>query len=861
HESHLEAIDAYTGTGVSLNAVAGRLAYLLDLRGPCLVVDTACSSSLVALHLACQSLRAGECRQALVGGVNVLLTPMSLVPSSKMGMLAADGRCKTFDARADGVGISEGCGVVVLKRLSDALAAGDPIVGVIRGSATNQDGRSNGLTAPNGVAQQLVLRQALEAAGLRPDDVGYVETHGTGTALGDPIELEAIREVYGARPPGRACVLGGVKANLGHTGAAAGMAGLIKVLLALEHGEIPAQPDLGELNPNIDLRGTPFVIPRQARPWQREAQPRRAGLSSFGWSGTNVHVIVEEAPEGAPVERAAPDVLVLPVSARTPQALADQVRRYHDHLAGPPPDGGAIADVCYSAAVHRSHFEHRCAFWGQTRADLLGGLEAFLAGDHRSGNPFGAGEPGGRKPVVFAFSGQGTQWPGMARQLFEREPVFRESVEACDVLFRDLAGWSLAAELAAPEAAARLDRTEIVQPLLFAIQVGLSRLWQSYGVRPDAVVGHSSGEVAAACVAGALDLEQAIGVVYHRSRLMQSLAGRGRMLAAELPVADARQRIAGWPLSIAAVNGPRSVVLSGPEPLLAEYAGQLRADRIAHRWLEGHYAFHSEQIDTILPELQRALVDLRPKPPTLALYSTVFGRRAESEPLDARYWARNARDPVRFADAVAGIAGDAPGASGTPGAPAVWVEIGPQPVLARALAHCLQGTDAPQVILPSLRRGRPDRQTLLRSLGQLYASGHPITWQGVHTSGGSFVSLPTYPWQHESFWPEFGPAPAPLPGRRLRSAGREVVFESIAGAREYPFLRDHRYFGRMVVPAAYHLALAIAAGQALRAGPCAVEDAVFATPLLLPDEGARDVQIVLRELADESRSFEIFSAP
>ena len=532
-------IDAHTGTGTAQSIVANRLSYLLNLQGPSLTIDTACSSSLVAVHLACQSLRHDECTLAMAGGVSLILSPEMTISLSKWGFMAPDGRCKTFDARADGFVRGEGCGVIVLKRLSDALADGDRILALIRGSAVNQDGRSTVLTAPNGLAQQAVIRQALDNAKLSPSQITYIEAHGTGTSLGDPIEVEALTEVYGQNRSDAAQVaLASVKTNIGHLEAAAGMAGLIKVILCLQHEAIPPHLHFTQLNPHISLTNTPFFIPTEMCAWPSTAQRRCAGISSFGFGGTNAHVILEEAPAVPPTEPAEPlsgRAYLLPISARHPDAVRALAHTYAEFLVN---DARAdVSDVCYTASLRRTHDDYRLAVVGHSREELAERLTGDLPpAQHIAPRP----------RLAFVFTGQGAQWWAMGRELLDQEPVFRDTIERCSELFKAYASWSLWTELTRPEADSRLDQTEIAQPAIFALQVALAALWRSWGITPDVVVGHSVGEIAAAHIAGVLNLEDAVRVVFHRGRLMQRATGLGKMAAIELPAVEAEQAIAAY---------------------------------------------------------------------------------------------------------------------------------------------------------------------------------------------------------------------------------------------------------------------------------------------------------------------------
>src|SRR5579872_5522125 len=591
----LERIDAYAGTGNALSIAANRISYVFDFRGPSIALDTACSSSLVAVHQACCSLRSGESTLALAGGVNLILSPAITINFSKAGAMAPDGRCKTFDSRANGYVRSEGAGIVILKPLTQALADRDPIYAVIRGSAVNQDGRSNGLMAPNPRAQEAVLREAYRRAAVSPGDVQYVEAHGTGTLLGDPIEAKALGAVLALnRSPRRPCLLGSVKTNLGHLEAAAGIAGLIKVALALHHREIPPSLNFEQPNPHIPFDQLGLRVQTTLEPWPAEpAAPALAGVSSFGFGGTNAHVVLQEARltdfSGTPsagyangdhpseIRNTNPTYL-LPLSARSPEALRSLARDYQDLLTSAE-STSALHDICYSASARRSHHEHRLAVTGNSTAQLAEGLEAFLRGEVRPGWSSGHRLSDRRRKLVFVFPGQGSQWFGMGRTLLKQEAVFREAVERCDRAMRPHGNWSLLAELTASDPAhSRLNEVDVLQPALFAIQVALAALWRFWGIEPDAVVGHSMGEIAAAYVAGALTLEDAAQVICSRSRIVRSTIGHGAMAAVELSMADARRALIGYEdrVSIAVSNGPTSTVLSGDLAALEAIVSRLQ---------------------------------------------------------------------------------------------------------------------------------------------------------------------------------------------------------------------------------------------------------------------------------------------
>ncbi len=679
-------IDTYTSTGTAHSIIPNRLSYLFDLQGPSLALDTACSSSLVAVHLGCQSLRSKESNLVIAGGVNLILSPEMTIAFSKLGMMASDGRCKVFDSRADGFVRGEGCGVVVLKRLADARADDDPILAVVRGTAVNQDGRTNGLTAPNGLSQQAVVRQALENGGVDPREIDYVEAHGTGTALGDPIEVEALAAVLGGRSQDRYCALGSVKTNIGHLEAAAGIAGLIKVVLAMQNETIPPHLHFSALNDHIALENTPFKIFRAGTPWQRNAGRKRyAGVSSFGFGGTNAHIVVEESPRPADETRrendASDPARLLPISARSPAALRSLAGAYEKFLAAEEPGAASLRDICYTADARRTHHDYRIFLAGRSPAEMARHLHRLL---HEDVHPAfsSSWKPDDReRGLAFVFSGQGPQWFGMGRELLAEEPIFRAAFEECDALLRRHASWSLLQELAADESQSRLDQTEIAQPAVFALQVALAALWRSWGIVPDAVLGHSVGEVAAAHFSGALSLDDAVAVIYHRGHLMERGRGKGQMAAVEISSEEALEILQNFSgqLAIAAVNGPTSTVLSGDSAALADALELLEKRRVVIHRLPVNYAFHSPQMEPCRAELVHVLKGLKARPTSIPMISTVTAEAVADGALDAAYWGRNLRELVRFADAVNTLL-----AQGI----TAFLEIGPHPVLAATIAQC-----------------------------------------------------------------------------------------------------------------------------------------------------------------------------
>ncbi|HEX8967755.1 MAG TPA: beta-ketoacyl synthase N-terminal-like domain-containing protein, partial [Chloroflexota bacterium] len=833
--STLDLSDPYAGTGNALSIAANRLSYVFGFHGPSLAVDTACSSSLVALHLACRSLRDGECGLAIVGGVNLLLNPAITVNFSRAGFMARDGRCKAFDARGDGYVRSEGAGVVVLKPLEQAVADGDRIYAVVRGSAVNQDGRTNGLTAPSRQAQEAVLRAAYAAAGVSPAEVQYVEAHGTGTALGDPIEASALGAVLGVdRPSDAPCAIGSAKTNVGHLEAAAGVTGLMKVALALANEQLPPSLHFETPNPHIPFNSLGLRVQTSLDAWPASADRRRiAGVSSFGFGGTNAHVVLEGAPVAAAAPRvssvAAASAYVLPLSARSESALSATLERWATFLHRAPA-GTSIAALCTAAARRRAHHEHRAAVVGATFDELREALSGVEVGQAR-GNP----------RVAFVFGGQASQYPGMAQALLGEEPIFRDHIEQCDALMAPHLGWSVVELLSMTDRthqAERLERTEVAQPTLFAIQVGLAALWQHWGITPGAVVGHSLGEIAAAHVAGVLDLPSAIQLVCARGTLLQRAHGWGRMLAVGLS-ADETNTVAlrfGGPerVSVAATNGPRASVLAGDEATLRAIAEQVRSRGILARDLGGAYAFHRPELEPLARELEQALADLRPAPARLGLISTLTGERIAGEALDAAYWARQVTQPVQFLAAAEVLRDEGYTAC---------VEIGPQPALGEGLR---QTSD--WLVLNSLRRTRSDRRELLGTLGQLYRHGCEVAWSALYPED-AHVDLPTYPWQRKRFWlnppaptsvASSAPSVHPLLGHQVSSPLlTDQLFESRIDLASLAYLADHQVAGMPVLPAAAYLELALAATRG--AGLVEVRDLSLSAPMLL--DNPRTVQV------------------
>ncbi|MGW2488158.1 SDR family NAD(P)-dependent oxidoreductase [Streptomyces sp. NPDC001606] len=843
-------VEGHLVTGVVSSVLSGRVSYTLGLEGPAISVDTACSTSLVTLHLAVRSLRDGESSLALSGGVTVLAGPGPLVEFSRQRVLAADGRCKAFSAAADGMGMAEGVGVLVLERLSDAQANGHPVLAVIRGSAVNQDGASNGLTAPNGPSQQRVIRAALSAAGLSPADVDLIEAHGTGTALGDPIEAQALLATYGADRD-RPLWLGSVKSNIGHTLAAAGVAGVIKSVLALRHETVPRTLHADTPSPHIDWSSGTLSPATEPVPWPRAERPRRAAVSAFGISGTNAHVILEEAPDPEPV--AEPPAVAGPVpvvvSGRSAEALRDQAARLREFVAGD--SGVSVAGVARAAGVSRAALEHRGAVVAGDREELLAGLAALAEG--RPGVVSGVADRGGL--TGFLFSGQGSQWSGMGRELAERYPVFAD-------VFGDVCG-RLEAVLGRPvrdvvlDGGERLDQTLFAQCGLFAFEVALFRLLESFGVVPDFVVGHSVGEVAAAHVAGVLSLDDAVVLVCARAGLMQELPQGGAMLAVNAPEDEVVGILSGE-VGIAAVNGVRSVVVSGAVAAVEAVAGRAGERGWRHTRLRVSHAFHSPLVEPVLERFRAAIAGVEFAAPRIAFVSTVDVGAA---PVDADYWVRNVRDTVRFADAVAHL--HAQGVTR-------FVEVGPDTALTAAGPDCVP-EDSTAVFVPLLRREQPEVRALAAGLARFHVHGGTVDWAS-YLPPAQPVDLPTYAFQHRRYWLESAvpadpaalgaqPAGHPLLGALVALPGPiDTVLTGRLSLRTQPWLADHQVTGTPLLPGTAFVELARHAAELL--GDARIDELTLEVPLALPADGAVALRVGIGEPDDTGRrGIEVHSRP
>ena len=886
--SSLGSIDVFSGNGAAFSVAAGRISYWLGLTGPSLCVDTACSSSLVALHLACQSLRQRECSLALAGGVNILLSPGLGITFCKARMIAPDGRCKTFDAAANGFVRGEGCGMLVLKRLSDALAAGDRILSLVRGSAVNHDGASGGLTVPSGPSQQAVIRRAL--TGIPPEQVGYVEAHGTGTSLGDPIEVGALGTVFQERA--QPLFIGSVKTNIGHLEAAAGVAGVMKTVLAMQHGEIPRHLHFQTPNSHIPWDELPVNVVTQLTPWPASAP--FAGVSSFGVSGTNAHVVLEPAPPrnpsqsaGAAAPDAGPDrpLHLLPLSAKSGEALGALAKRYVDFLRAE--SGPALADICYTASVKRGHFDHRLCVVGGSKAEVADRLADFCEGRAAEVQ---IGQSKASTKIAFLFTGQGAQHVGMGRTLYETQPAFAATLDRCDEILRPLLGASILsvlyperAEGAAEDTSpAQIDQTAFTQPALFALEYALAELLLSWGLVPDVVIGHSVGEYVAACVAGVFTLEEGLNMIAARGRLMQALPAGGVMLAVQASEAHVKKVLAESsratsgmsPVEIAAVNAPKSVVIAGLREAVQAVAATLAAEGIKTRPLAVSHAFHSALMDPMLDAFEQAVSGIAYRQPKIKLVSNVTGKVIDAEVTSARYWRDHVRKPVRFADGMATL--------NELGVQA-FIEIGPQPTLIALGQMCLPGATS-AAWLPSLRNQPGDWKQLLESVAALYVRGAAIDWAGFEKEYRALrqaVVLPNYPFQRKRHWVDVPDGRAlsaaafstqsateprhPFFKRQLHSpalSAGDKCFENEVSLARVPYIAEHEFFDSIILPGVTYLEMVYKAARSFLPGPLPViKNFVIQQALLLPkDSSGTTLQLVCKPQPDAGYQWQLYSA-
>ncbi|HVI34623.1 MAG TPA: type I polyketide synthase, partial [Gaiellales bacterium] len=856
-------LDGFRVLGRVNAAISGRVSYVLGLEGPAVSVDTACSSSLVALHLASQALRAGECDLVLTGGVTVVADPEHFTEFSRQGVLSADGRCRAFGAGANGTGFAEGAGVVVLERLSDAVRHGHQVMAVIRGSATNQDGASNGMSAPHGPSQERVIRAALASAGLQPDDVDAVEAHGTGTTLGDPIEAQALLATYGRQRSAGPLYLGSLKSNIGHTQAAAGVGGLIKMVMAMNHEQLPRTLHAEEPSPHIDWDAGAVELLTEPVAWPVGERVRRAAVSSFGMSGTNAHVVIEEAPRSADGQRGgeaggAPigsRVLPFVVSASSESGLVAQAQRLAEHAAAHP-ELDAVA-VAGSLALGRAQLPHRAVAVVGSLAELAESLSGFAGGQFSDSVVQGLARR--ERRVGFVFPGQGGQWDGMAVALWDASALFAEQMRACGEALSEFVDWSLEDVLRGAPGAPSLERIEIVQPALFALMVSLARLWQSFGVAPAAVVGHSQGEIAAAHIAGALSLQDATRIVVARSQALSRIAGAGAMLSVALSPDEFEQRTRQLAdrVTIAAINAPRLLVVSGDPEAIEQLAQSCEADDVRVHRILSTVAGHSPHVEAVRDEVLDALAPVTPSSGEIPLFSTVTGERIDTELMDPAHWYRNLRQTVRFEPAVrelvnAGID--------------TLIEIGPHPVLTTPLNEILSAdanTDATPVI-STLRRADGGQERFIRSLAEAHACGVTIDWNTLFGHLHTRAPLPTYAFQHHRYWlapsshkgdaSSLGLTPAqhPLLDAAIALAdGQGTVFTGRLSLERHPWLADHALMGQVLLPGTGFVDLALHAGAQMDAP--VVDELTLSAPLLFDEGESLGLQITVTAPDEDGR--------
>lgn len=842
-----KGLAAHTATGTMMTILSNRLSYCFDFTGPSMSVDTACSSSLVTVNLACQSLLRGESSVALAGGVLLHMTPQYTVTESKGGFLSPEGLSRTYDADANGYVRSEGVGIVALKRLDHALRDGDRIHAVIAGSGVNQDGRTNGITVPNGEAQKKLILRVCDEADIAPGELQYIEAHGTSTPVGDPIEANALGQVLAqGRKPDDQCFIGSVKTNIGHTEAAAGVAGLIKTVMALKHKVIPPHINLKTINPALNIDDQPFEIPREPTLWPKHTGPARAGVNSFGFGGTNAHVILEEAPAQPMRDQPCrPTRTLMPLSAQEASDLPRVAALMHaaiNRAVANETSDDFLTDATYTLAHRREHLPERLTIAYETTDDLLATLATVAKGQVHTNAVAGTAMPKGEQHLVWVFTGMGPQWHAMGRQLFAEKPIYRDVITRCDALIQARAGWSLIEHLNASEDDSRMGETWLAQPANFALQIALAALWRSYGVEPDAIVGHSAGEAAAFYEAGVYSLEDAITIIVERSRLQHQCSGTGTMLAVSLTEADAQKRIAAFEgrISIAAINSSNAMTLAGDQEPLEALASELTEAGIFTKFLDVDVPYHSAKMEPIKEELLACLANIQAQSAKLPVYLTGRDAIAEGYELDAEYWWENVRNSVRFKDAITHLANNNYH---------LFLELGPHPVLGYSIKECMSELQHSVQVLPSIRRKEDESARFMQSLATLHNLGYAIDWNTL-CYGGRLTTLPAYPWKQDRYWAEapdvaqvrLGQIEHPLLGRRLPVA--EPAYEALLDLEQLPYLGDHRIQGNVLFPAAGYLEMA---NQALRslsgqwAG--AILDLQLHKALYLPETDTKTVQL------------------
>ncbi|MCH6257204.1 SDR family NAD(P)-dependent oxidoreductase [Puniceicoccaceae bacterium K14] len=850
--------DSHSAASSTMTILSNRISYIFDLKGPSVTMDTACSSSLVATHYACQSIWSGEADTALAGGVNVMLRPEFPIMMSKGKFLSQHGRCKAFDADASGYSRGEGSGIVVLKPMSKAEEDGDRIYGLIKETGVNQDGHTTGISLPNSKSQEALAREVYRNAGVSPGEIEYVEAHGTGTQAGDPAEINALDRVLSEnRTAGSKCLVGSVKTNIGHLEASAGIAGLIKGVLSLYHEMIVANLHFEKPNPKIPFDDLCIQVATKRKNWKRNGKVRYAGVNSFGYGGTNAHVLLEEAPEIVEknvFQEEYDGPFILPISGKCDAAVRELAGKYSFWLSTNT-SPSAISNFCYSISQRRSHHINRTAVVANSIDNAREKLQRYSSGKNIEGVVQGSLDSELQKPLVFVYTGMGPQWWAMGRELYSSEAIFQETLNQCDEVFREEAGWSILQEMLAEEGQSKMSRTEVAQPANFMIQNGLTALWKSWGVEPDAVIGHSVGEVGSAFASGALSLRDSIKVSYHRSRLQQTLAGFGGMLAVGMSEADALDLIVDFDdVSIAAINAPSAVTLSGASSQLADIESRLKETSTFCRPLKVEVAYHSNQMNPIEGELVECLKSISPRRAQVPLYSTVSGDGVDGSEFGAKYWWKNVREPVRFADGIESLL-----ESGY----AHFLEIGPHPVLGHSIKEIAQANSKKVFVTSSLSRKSPDKLRLLESLGALFVHGHNINWEQIIPAGGRYTTLPNYPWQKDVYWRESEES------RQDRFGSEELVFlnQRIASPlptwtvevndQFFPFLEDHVVNKQVVFPGAGYIEIGFSLSRK-RSGKEKVllSDLRFSNMLVIEGGESQELSSVFNE---ETNTFHAYS--
>ncbi len=878
-----ENVEGHSGTGTWTCMIPNRISSFFNLHGPSIPIDTACSSSLVAIHYALKSLKESECEMALVGGISVLFTSTTYIQMSQLGMLSPTGQCRTFSNDADGYVRGEGAGVVLLKPLRKAIEDGDQIYGVIQGSAINHGGKARTITSPNVYSQAQVIRAANTNANISPDTISYIESHGTGTPLGDPIEINALKrsyrqlyQQYGVEKTEKSyCGIGAVKSNIGHLEGASGIAGFIKVLLAMKHKKLPKIVNFKELNPRISLKDTPFYLIEETQEWKRlkngsgEEIPRRAGLSSFGIGGVNAHIVLEEPPEEeVKNQHNLSDIPERPqqiftLSAQTETALRELAAKYETYLQSKTE--ASLQDICFSANTGRTHFAERLGIVAESNSDLQQKLADFLQGDETKGVFTGQSDT---QTVAFLFTGQGSQYVEMGRELYETQPTFRKTIDQCNEILEKYLEVSLLDVLypsIAPkgEVSSLIDQTAYTQPAIFTIEYALAKLWESWGIKPDVVMGHSVGEYVAATVAGIFSLEDGLKLISARGRLMQQLPAGGEMVAVMASESKVEPIISPYAdkVAIAAINGPKSIVISGVAEAVREIVRSLESSGIKTKQLQVSHAFHSPLMEPMLAEWEAVAKELTYNQPEIAVISNVTGTVADESITTAKYWVAHVRQPVRFAQGMEAL--QEKGYE-------TFLEIGPKPILLGMGRRCLP--DSVGKWLPSLRPGVDEYQQMLSSLAELYVQGAKVDWLGFDQDYScNKVTLPTYPFQRQKYWVESSEKDVleiyqkakdihPLLGHRVNNAGKQQIFESFLKAKNPAYLSDHKVFEFVLFPATGHLEIATAAAKKMFANrQVTVADVAITKGLILPETENKIVQTILTPTENNSYKFEIFS--